>query len=136
RGGEAGGGGGGQRDADGGGRAAVLGAVVDPGQHDQGRFGGQAQGRRQQHGDGGNGTQPRQHANQNAEQDAEEAIEEICRRQRGGATDGEIGKHLVHAASPPAPGPDDRKRQAQGKPKHDDAEGRQCQRQRHRRRQL
>jgi hypothetical protein len=62
-------------DHDGGGRAAVLRAVIDAGEHDQ-----RAQGRepircRQQHGDGGDRTNAGEHADQGAQQASRQAEE-------------------------------------------------------------
>ena len=74
----------GQVDQDGGGRAAVLGAVVNAGEHDQGRDRRQAEGDRQQHGDGGDRAEPGQHADRRAEQHADEAVQQVERAERGG----------------------------------------------------
>ncbi len=53
--------------------AAVLGAVVDAGQHDQRADRVEPEGDRQEHGDGGDGTDARQHADERADQAAEKA---------------------------------------------------------------
>ena len=71
-----------QVDQDGGGRAAVLRAVEDAGQHDQGRDRRQAERRRQQHGDRGGGAETGQDADGGAEEDAGEAPAEVAERGR------------------------------------------------------
>ena len=60
-----------------GGRAGVVRAVIDAGQHDQRGDRRQLEGERQQHGDGGDRPEARQHADQRAEQGAGQAVEEI-----------------------------------------------------------
>ena len=63
-------------DQDGGGRAAILRAVIDAGEHDQrGHRIAELEGDRQQHGDGGGGADAGQHADQRAEQHADQAEE-------------------------------------------------------------
>jgi hypothetical protein len=59
-------------------------AVIDPGQHYQRRDGGDLERQWQQHRDGRERTEPRQHADQRTDRGAEEAIQEILRRQRDG----------------------------------------------------
>ena len=71
-----------QVDQDRRGRAAVLRAVVDAGQHDQRRHRLEAEGDRQQHRDGRGRPDARQHADQRAEQHADEAVEQVDRGQR------------------------------------------------------
>ena len=75
-------------------RAAVLGAVVDAGQHDQRRGRRQRVGDRQQHGDGGDRADARQHADQRAEQHADEAVEQVVQGRRGGETEREIAEQV------------------------------------------
>ncbi len=67
----------GQVDEDGGGRAAILRAVIDARQHDERRGRRQREGDRQQHRDGGDRPEARQDADCGAEQDADEAIADI-----------------------------------------------------------
>ena len=62
-----------------GGRAAVLRAVVDAGQHHDGLGGIEAEGGRQQDGDAGERADARQHADERADQAAEESIEQHVR---------------------------------------------------------
>ncbi len=65
-------------DEDRGGRAAILRAVVDAGQHDQRRHRiAELEGDRQEHGDGRRGADARQHADQRAEQHADQAEEQV-----------------------------------------------------------
>ena len=59
------------------GRAAVLRAVVDARQHDQGGDRRQGERDREQHGDGRDRSDSGQHADQRAEQHADKAIKEI-----------------------------------------------------------
>ena len=66
-----------QVDQDRGGRAAVLGAVIDAREHDQGRDRRQREGQRQEHGDGGQRPQAGQHADRGAEQAADEGVEQV-----------------------------------------------------------
>ena len=93
------------------GRAAVLRAVIDAGQHDQRAGGIEPEGDRQQHGDGGDGPDAGQHADQRADEAAEEGEAEVLqasarRRSRGS------GWRRNHPSDPPAvvghvdPGPD------------------------------
>ena len=89
-----------QVDQDRGGRAAVLGAVVDAGEHDQGRDRRQAEGDRQQHGDGGDRAKAGQHADRRAEQHADEAVEQVERAERRGEAEPEIAEQF-HGGSPP-----------------------------------
>ncbi len=71
-------------DQDGGGRAAVLGAVVDAGEQDQRRFRHQRERDRQQHRHCGHRADAGQHADDGAEQHADEAIGDVLQRQRDG----------------------------------------------------
>ena len=64
--------------------AAVLGAVEDAGQHDDGGDGLDVVGERQQDGDGGRGPQAGQHADQHADDDADQAVQEVRRLQDNG----------------------------------------------------
>ena len=66
-----------QIDQDGGGGAAVLGSVVDAGQHDQGGDRRQDKGDGQQHGDGGGRAETGQHADQGAEKDTRQAVQQV-----------------------------------------------------------
>jgi hypothetical protein len=91
----------GQVDQDGRGRPAVLRAVEDPGEHDQGRRRRQSEGDRQQHGDGGDRAEAGQHADRRAEENADQAVEEVGRTERGLETEAEIGEH-VHGVTRPA----------------------------------
>ncbi len=61
------------------GGAAVLRAVVDAGQHDDGLGGVEAEGDRQQYGNAGQRADTRQHADQRADQAAEEGIDQHVR---------------------------------------------------------
>ena len=81
-------------DEDRGGRAAILGAVVDAGQHDQRTDRRQAEGDRQQHGDGGEWTHARQHSDQGADHGPDQAQENVHRRQGDAKTEGEIMKEV------------------------------------------
>ena len=63
------------------GRAAVLGAVIDAGQHDQRAGGIEPEGDRQQHGDGGDRADAGQHADQRADEAAQEGEAEVLQRQ-------------------------------------------------------
>jgi hypothetical protein len=67
----------GQVDQDGRGRAPVLGAVIDAGQHDQRSDRLQAEGDRQQHGDRRRRPDAGQHADRRTEHDADEAVEDV-----------------------------------------------------------
>ncbi len=83
-------------DQDGRGRAAVLGAVVDAGQHDEraGRI--DAEGDRQQHGDGGDRADARQHADQGADQAAQEAERQVLERQRDRHPQRQVVEEIGH----------------------------------------
>ncbi len=88
-----------QVDEDRRGRAAILRAVIDAGEHDERGFGRQAEGQRQEHGDGGDGSEARQHADGRAEQDAEEAVEQVDRAERGVDAQQKVGEQIGHALS-------------------------------------
>ena len=78
-------------DQDGGGRAAILRAVIDAGEHDQrGDRLADLEGDRQQHGDGRRGADARQHADQRAEQHADQAEEQVGRVGGGGEAERQI----------------------------------------------
>ena len=79
------------------GRAAVLGAVVDAGEHDQRAGRVDLEGQRQQHGDGGDRPDAGQHADQGADQAAQEAEHQVVRRQRRRKADAEIADQVEHA---------------------------------------
>ena len=64
----------------GGGRAAILRAVEDPGEHDEARGRLEVKGQRQQHGDGGDGTYAGEDADQRPDQGADEGEEQVQRR--------------------------------------------------------
>ena len=83
------------------GNGAIHGAVVEAGQHDQAGLGRHVVGDRQQDGDGGDGADARQHAQEVAERDAEEAIEQVLQRSGFAQPDGEIVDqvHPRHQAS-------------------------------------
>ena len=68
-------------DQDGGGRAAVLRAVVDAGQHDQRRRRVERVDRRQQHRDRRHRPEAGQHADQRAEQAADEGVQQVLERE-------------------------------------------------------
>ena len=86
----------GQVDQDGGGRAAVLRAVVDAGEHDERGHRLEGEGDRQEHGDGRGRADAGQHADERAEQHADEAVEQVDRGQRGLEAEREVGEE-VHA---------------------------------------
>ena len=71
-------------DEDGGGRAAVHGAVVDGGEHDDGRRRRQERCERQQDGDARGGPDAGQHADQRPQDRANQSEEEVLRRERLG----------------------------------------------------
>jgi hypothetical protein len=83
-----------QVDQDGRGGAAVLGTVVDAGQHDQRGNGRQRVGGRQQHGDGGNRTNARQHADQRAQQHADEGVHQVLEGEGDAEAEREIRKKI------------------------------------------
>jgi hypothetical protein len=82
------------------GRAAVLRAVVDAGQHDQGRGRLQCIGERQQHRQRRHRAESRQHADQRADQRAGEAVGEVLQRQRGGQAQRQVAQQFHGAATP------------------------------------
>ena len=86
-------------DEDGRGRAAVLGAVVDAGQHDEraGRI--DAEGDRQQHGDGGDRADARQHADQRADEATDEAQRQVLERQRNRHPQRQVVEEIDHGAA-------------------------------------
>ena len=84
------------------GRAAVLCAVIDAGEHDQGRGGLEAEGERQQHGDGRHRPDAGQHAHQGAEKAADEAVEKILPAQRDTEPEREIVQRLHSGLRNPA----------------------------------
>ena len=83
-----------QVDQDRGGRAAVLRAVEDAGEHDQAGHRLEMEGERQQHRDGGDRADAGQHADQRADHGADEGEAEIGRRQRDPEADGEIVRKI------------------------------------------
>jgi hypothetical protein len=84
-------------DQDGRGRSAVLGAVVDAGEHDQRRDRREGEGHGQQHGDRGRRPESGQHADQRSKKDAGEAVQQVRQRDRCRETEAEVGKKF-HAA--------------------------------------
>ena len=97
-----------------GGRAAILRAVIDAGEHDQRADRRQAEGDRQQHRDGGERADAGQHADQRADQRADQAQEDVHRERDRDAEErdlqideleddaealGEIGEQ-IHVGSP------------------------------------
>ena len=84
----------GEVDEDRGGRAAVLGAVVDAGEHDQRRHRLEGEGDGQQHGDRCGRADAGQNADEGAEQHAHEAVDEVDRGERGLEAEGEVGEEL------------------------------------------
>jgi hypothetical protein len=81
-------------DQDRGGRAAILGAVIDAGKHDQRADRRQAEGDREQHGDRRNGADARQHADQGADQRTDQAEHQIDRADGDGKAENEIVKQI------------------------------------------
>ena len=77
-------------DQDGRGRAAVLRAVVDAGEHDQRRDRRQSESQRQQHRDGGQRPDAGEHPDYRAQQHAEETIHQVLPVQRDAETDAEV----------------------------------------------
>jgi hypothetical protein len=71
-----------QVDEDRGGRAAVLRAVVDAGEHDERGDRIQVEGDRQQHGDGRHRADAGQHADQRPQQHADQAIQDVLPGER------------------------------------------------------
>ena len=96
----------GHADEHGGERAAVLRAVIDAGEHDDGGGRARAVGQRQEQGDGGRRSDARQHADHLAEQHAGEAHGEMRRRQRRRETLHEVEErpHLKARAARPGNG--------------------------------
>ena len=81
------------------GRAAILRAVIDAGEHDHGGCRMEAERERQQHRDGGDRTDARQHADQRAQEHADEAVGEILQGDGDAEAEREVGQD-IHAASP------------------------------------
>jgi hypothetical protein len=89
---------------DGCGRAAVLGAVIDAGEHDQRRQGVEPERNRQQHGDGRDRSDARQDSDQRAEQAADQREAEILERQRRAEARCEILQRIdLHPSAPTTP---------------------------------
>jgi len=84
-------------DQDGRGRAAVLGPIVDAGEHDQRRLRLQRERDRQQHGNRGDRTYPGQYADHGAEQDTDEAVRGVLQCQGDGKSQPQI-RNYVHRA--------------------------------------
>ncbi|MNV45341.1 hypothetical protein D3C71_1371340 [compost metagenome] len=89
----------GQVHQNGGGRAAVLRAVVDAGQHDQRRHGRQRVGGGQQHRDGRDRADARQHADQRAQNTADEAVQQIREGEGNAKTQREVFKQFHGVSS-------------------------------------
>jgi len=87
-------------DQDRGGRAAVLGAVIDAGEHDQGRRRAEPESERQQHGHRRHRTNPGQYADERAEKTADEAIEDVLPGQRHAQTEREVGERFHSRLTP------------------------------------
>ena len=83
-----------QVDQDGGGRAAVLRAVIDAGQHDQRADRREVVGDRQQHGDGAERPDARQHADQRADRHAEQAVEQVLQRERDAEAEDQVVEEI------------------------------------------
>jgi hypothetical protein len=64
-----------------------LGAVIDAGEHDQRADGRQAKGDRQQHRNGGDGADARQHADQRADERANQTQQNIDRAEGDAETE-------------------------------------------------
>ena len=88
-----------QVDQDGRGRAAVLRAVIDAGQHDQRRHRRQPEGDRQQHRDGGDRAEAGQHADRGAEEHADQAIQEVRQAERSLGAEPQIAESSMAASS-------------------------------------
>ena len=71
----------GQVHQDRGGRPAVLGPVIDPGQHDQRRHGREHEGGRHEHGDRRGRPEAGEDADQRADENADQAVEQVEGRQ-------------------------------------------------------
>src|SRR5215218_10142254 len=82
------------------GRAAILGTVVDAGQHDQGAGRIEPEGDRQQHGDGGDGTDAGQHADERTDETAQEGEPEVDRGQGDAEAEAQVGKEITHQILP------------------------------------
>nr|GAJ37124.1 hypothetical 31.6 kDa protein in TAR-I ttuC' 3'region [Bradyrhizobium sp. DOA9] len=79
------------------GRAAILRAVIDAGEHDQRAHRRQSEGDRQQHRDGRDGANTREHADQRADQGADQTHQKVDRSKRDGKAVSEVGKNIHHA---------------------------------------
>ena len=84
---------------DGGGRAGVVGAVIDTRQHDQRGHGRDLEGHRQQDRDGGHRPQAGEHPHQRAERGAREAIGEVLRCQRDPEASPQRAEQVRHEGS-------------------------------------
>src|ERR1051325_3535017 len=83
-------------DQDGRGRAAVLRAVVDAGEHDERRDRVQVERDRQQHRDGGDRADAGKHSDQRAEQHADERVQQVERADRYAEAEDEVVEE-IHA---------------------------------------
>ena len=78
------------------GRAAVLRAVIDAGEHDQGAHRGQPEGDRQQHRDGRDRADARQHADKRADQRAEKTEQDVVGLGRDPKAQRQVGEKVRH----------------------------------------
>ena len=113
-------------DQDRGGRAAILRAVIDAGEHDQRRQRIEPEGDRQQHGDGRDRADAGQHADQRAEQAADQREAEIL---PGGAAPKPVARLANRSTSAAPPG---RQRLPQPVDEHADRKQREATRERER----
>src|SRR5712671_5604167 len=88
-----------QVDQDRGGRAAILGAVEDAGEHDQAGHRLEIEGERQQHRDRGDRADAGQHPDQGADQAADEREAEIDRRARDAEAEDDVVEQ-IHVTTP------------------------------------
>jgi hypothetical protein len=90
----------GNLDEDGGGRAAVLRAVENAGQHDQRAHRREPERDRQDHRHGGERSDPRQHADRRSDHAAEQAQADVLPGQRNAETHRDIGQDVGHVRAP------------------------------------
>ena len=83
------------------GRSAVLRAVIDAGEHDQGAHGRQPEGDRQQHRDGRDGADARQHAHERADQCAEKTEQDVVGLGRDPKAQRQVREKVRHVSYPP-----------------------------------
>ena len=87
-------------DQDGGCGAPIHGAVINAGQHDDGRFGGGLEGGGKEQGHGTHGPYPRQYTDQGSDEYPDETIKQILRLEGDRETDSQVIKE-VHVKSTP-----------------------------------